>query len=96
MSRIDGRQWRYFMKTLIVLMIMALITCPGRTLASDAEKGVRANEATTVKSGKSNSSDRVGTTGEQSGDQNAGQTQPATGEGQQAPKVKGSKSNSSE
>jgi hypothetical protein len=84
------------MKTLIVVMVMALIACSGPTWAGDADKGVHANEATTVKSGKSNTSDRVGTTGEQAGGQNAGQAQPATGQGEQAPKVKGSKSNSSE
>ena len=84
------------MKTLIVLMVTVLIACPGPTLAGDAGKEVRANEATTVKSGKSNTSDRVGTAGEQAGGQNAGQAQPATGQGQQAPKVKGSKSNTSE
>ena len=48
------------MRKLIVLIVTVLLWCPASSWAGEGErKGGDANEATTVKSGKSNSSDRV-------------------------------------
>ena len=47
------------MKTFIALMIAAFISCPSLSLAGEGHsKGGSATEATTVKSSKSNSSER--------------------------------------
>ena len=47
------------MKTLIALMVAAFISCPSLSLAGEGHsKGGSATEATTVKSSKSNSSER--------------------------------------
>ena len=47
------------MKTLIALMVTVFISCPSLSLAGDSSsKGGSATEATTVKSSKSNSSER--------------------------------------
>jgi hypothetical protein len=65
----------------IILTLAACLSCPGFALAEEREKPVTADEATTVKSSKSNSSERAGTSGSASGDRGT---------------VKSSKSNSSE
>lgn len=95
------------MRTLIVLIAALVITCPGLSLAGDGAAG-GANEATTVKSGKSNSSDRLGgaagggaadaTTVKSSKSNSSERTGGAAGGAEAAPgmKVKGSKSNTSE
>jgi len=78
------------MKTLIGLMVTVFLACPGLSLAEEgANAAGGANEATTVKSSKSNSSERVGAP-------QGGQTGQDAGQAQSADKVKGSKSNSSE
>ena len=47
------------MKTFIALMVTVFISCPSPSLAGEGHsKGGSATEATTVKSSKSNSSDR--------------------------------------
>ena len=47
------------MKTRIALIVAAFISCPGLSLAGEGHsKGGSATEATTVKSSKSNSSER--------------------------------------
>jgi hypothetical protein len=47
------------MKTVIALIVAAFISCPSLSLAGDGpSKGEIATEATTVKSSKSNSSER--------------------------------------
>jgi hypothetical protein len=76
------------MKTLMVVMVTVVMACPGLSLAGDAEsKGASANEATTVKSSKSNTSDRVGAASDKT-DEGGGADKATT--------VKGSKSNTSE
>jgi hypothetical protein len=85
------------MKKLIALIVIAFIWCPGLGLAADgqhkggsAEPGNLAGATfagTTVRSGKSNSSDRVGPAGENTDE---------GGSADRASTVKSSKSNSSE
>jgi hypothetical protein len=76
------------MKALIVLMATVVVACPGLTLAGEAEsKGASASEATTVKSSKSNTSDRVDAASDKKGE---------GGGADKATTVKGSKSNTSE
>jgi len=76
----------------IILMIVACLSCPGLALAEEGEKPGAAAEASTVKSSKSNSSERAGASGAPSAERGTVKSSKSNGS-DRGTTIKGSKSN---